>query len=106
MPLQNPLCLRRDFETFAHALIFNPENFAAASRSNQESMPALARNLLVHKKILKLDRVRHADGLEPIARPPVPQFNLLTDSVCIKEFCPRTCSRPFCTTQELPRDAN
>ena len=87
VPLENTRGVFLDFEPLADAQSFDPKDFAGCRRGNEQFMPLLTRDFEVHKEILKLDRVCHADGLKTISRPPAAHGDVFADGIRIEEFC-------------------
>ena len=104
-PLQKAFGRACDLEQFANTLALDPENDPAGGGCEPQLMPLLAWYFLIHEKILQLDGMREADGLKPIARTPMPQFNGLADCVRVEEFRATAPFRQSGTTQKSPRQA-
>src|SRR5687768_16103906 len=95
-----------DLEPFADPQALDPEDLAANGCRQHERVPPFARNSLVHKQVLELCRMRHADGLKPIASAPMPQDNPIAHRLCIEEFrVPGPASGQFGAVDQPPLKA-
>ena len=89
-----PFCPRSEFELLADALVFDPNHLATFSRSDHQSVPALARDFSIREPILELHVVPQADRLKTISRLPVTQDHSPADLVGVEDFSSSHGRRP------------
>jgi hypothetical protein len=75
-------------ELFRYPQALHPEYHSLRRSGNYELPTPGSRDLLIGEKILQLDRARHADGLKPVTRLPVPQPERRTDFVRVETLVP------------------
>src|SRR5437762_3275822 len=89
-----PFCPRSEFELLADALVFDPNHLATFSRSDHQSVPALARDFSIREPILELHVVPQADRLKTISRLPVTQDHSPADLVGVEDLGSARGGRP------------
>jgi hypothetical protein len=69
--MQAAFCLWTQLESFRNPQIFHPKQLSSRRGGHNQVVPHRFWNLLIDKEILKFHRLRHADGLKTVARPPM-----------------------------------